>query len=115
MKNPRTFETVCAYAETRYPRRQGESKAKDISKTYFLNPWTADNVQYMVLFETEKRITKGHTEPEVYWVIINEFGGISTMAARNIRKTTKISGFSFQPGVWEQIDEILIEAANNNN
>lgn len=107
MKRERTFETVCKYALLKYPKREGRSKAQDLSHTYFINPWANDGKHHMVLYEGEKQIARGKTEPEVYWVVIDEEGRVRKMPARNIRQMTRIPGFAFINGVWEAMDEVL--------
>lgn len=103
----KSFETVCKYAELKYNRRTDYSKAKDLSHFYFINPWANDKKHHMVLFEGEKQIARGHTEPEVYWVVIDEEGRVRKMPARNIRRMTPIPGFAFVEGVWEAMFEVL--------
>lgn len=115
MNYPKTFETVCEYAELKYNRRSDPSKAKDMSHTYFTNPWANDKAHHMVLFEGEKQIAKRRTEPEVYWVVIDETGRVRKMPARNIRQMTPIPGFAFLDGVWERMFEILDWAKEHRN
>lgn len=110
----RDFETVCAYAELKYDRRTGRSRAKNMAGFFFTNPWANDNKQHMVLFEGEKRIARGRTEPEVYWIVIDETGRVRRMPARNIRQMTPIPGFTFIPGVWEAMFDVLEWAEDRN-
>lgn len=103
----KSFDTVCAYAEKKYNRRTGRSRAKSLKAFYFTNPWANDGKKHMVLFETEKQIARGHKEPETYWVVIDQTGRVRKMPSRNIRQMTPIPGFYFEPGVWEHIFDVL--------
>lgn len=107
MKREKTFEMVCEYALLKYPKREGKSRAQDLSHTYFINPWANDKKHHMVLYEGEKQIARGKTEPEVYWVVIDGEGRVRKMPARNIRQMTRIAGFAFVKGVWEAMEEVL--------
>ena len=107
MNNQRLFDQVCAYAELTYPRRAEPSRAADLTQRFFTNPYGDNCTRHMVLYETDKRIVEGHKEPEVHWVVINEYGRVIRMAARNIRKMNQVCGFGFQQGVKEQIWTIL--------
>lgn len=103
----KTFENVCEYALLKYPKRKGKSRAQNLAQTYFTNPWSQSRKKHMVLYEGEKQIARGKTEPEVYWVVIDEDGRVRKMPARNIRQMNRIAGFDFKEGIWEAIVEVL--------
>lgn len=108
----RNFDTVCRYGELRYNRREGPSKAKDLSCTYYYNHWKQVNI--MALFEGEKRTLRGHDKPEVCWICIDEFGELSSIPARHLRMMDSICGFGFVPGVWEVMEQLLEWAEERN-
>lgn len=103
------FEIVCAYAQRKIPKRKDieKSRAKDMSRLMFKNPWARDNKHHIVLYETDKQIARGKDKPEVYWVVLDEDGRVRKMPARNIRQMDFIPGFVFAPGVYDHILSVL--------
>ena len=89
-----TFDDVCHYAEWLGFKHRGEpSKSYDWTQTYFWNGWR--NCHMMVLYEGEKRIVKGHTQPEVCWVCIDPNGKVLSVPSRHLRKMEQVKGFGF--------------------
>lgn len=89
-----TFEDCITYAEkSGAQHREGESKAANLTQTYWFNPWR--RVPIMVLYEAPKRVLFGHKEEEVCWICIDPEGNLYNEAARNIRRMDKRPGFGF--------------------
>ena len=110
------FEIVCAYAQRKIPKRKDieKSRAKDMSRLMFKNPWARDNKHHIVLYETDKQIARGKDKPEVYWVVLDEDGRVRKMPARNIRQMDFIPGFVFAPGVYDHILSVLFPNNEDN-
>lgn len=96
-----TFELVCEYARQAFPPREGESKAKDYTQTYWDLPYGGRRV--MALYEGEKRTLRGHDKPEVCWICIDEYAGVFSVPSRYIRKADAVKGFGFFPAGRQQL------------
>lgn len=90
-----TFEEVVRYAEEQGYEHRGEpSKAKDYTKTYWLNSFS--NEAIMVLYEGKKRTLRGKVKPEVCWICIHGDGSVSSVPSRYFQRYfTERRGFSF--------------------
>lgn len=106
MEHKITFKDVVRYAELcgAY-HRQGESKAKDLSQTYWYSPWSYTPL--MVLYEAPKRVLYGHKEAEVCWVCIDPEGELHNEAARNIRRMESRKGFGLSEMGKLKIEAVL--------
>lgn len=101
-----TFEEVVRYAELcEFPHREDKSHSKDYSQYYLQNPWSGES--FMVLYETNKRIPRGKTQPQVSWVCINCYGDVFYMTSGNIRKCYQMCGFGFTDAAFDKIKKKL--------
>lgn len=101
-----TFEEVCRYAERSGAlHREGESKSKNLTQTYWFNPWRRCPI--MVLYEAPKRVLFGHTKEEVCWICIDPEGNLYNEASRNIRRMETRTGFGFSAWGVLQIEAVL--------
>lgn len=96
-----TFELVCDYAKQAFAPREGKSKAKDYTQTYWDLPYSGRRV--MALYEGEKRTLRGHDEPEVCWICVDEYAGVFSVPSRYIRKADMLCGFGFNPSGRQRI------------
>ena len=104
-----TFTDVCHYAElSGCPHREDSSKAKDLTQTYYWNPWRRRYI--MVLYEAPRRILRGGTKPEVCWWCIDGNGNLMNEASRNIRLMVPAKGI----GIGKEGYEKIITVINNN-
>lgn len=89
------FLDVVGYAEwVGFKHRGEESKATDWTGAFLYQPWAHKVI--MVLYEGEKRILCGHTEPEVCWVCIYEDGSVASIPSRTLRQMDRTAGFGFE-------------------
>ena len=103
-----TFNDVCHYAElSGCPHREEPSRAKDLTQTYYWNPWRKRYI--MVLYEAPRRILRGGTKPEVCWWCIDSDANISNEASRNIRLMEPAKGIGMSK---EGVDKILTKINN---
>ena len=101
-----TFTDVCHYAElSGCPHREDISKSKDLTQTYYWNPWRKRYI--MVLYEAPKRILQGKTEPEVCWWCIDGDGNIMNEASRNIRLMDQAKGLRIGNEGYDKIMKVL--------
>lgn len=104
-----TFTDVCHYAElSGCPHREDPSKAKDLTQTYYWNPWRRRYV--MVLYEGPRRILRGGTKPEVCWWVIDGDGNLWSETSRNIRLMEPAKGLRIGEMGYNKIMKVL----NNN-
>lgn len=89
------FDEVCRAAQSIMPKRMTASKATDWTGYIYRNIWSDSDMRYIVLYEAEKRIVKGHTQPEVCWAVIAESGQLFSVPARHLRRMEEKSGFAF--------------------
>lgn len=99
------FYELCDYAllDRGYPARAKEekSRAKDMTGQ-ILNLFGSN---YLVLYEGERRILRGHDKPEVCWICVSEDGKVTSIAARHLRKGTPVSGFA----LWEDFRNLMLK------
>ena len=101
-----TFTDVCHYAElSGCPHREDPSKAKDLTQTYYWNPWRRRYV--MVLYEGPRRILRGGTKPEVCWWVIDGDGNLWSEASRNIRLMEPAKGLRIGEMGYDKIMKVL--------
>lgn len=101
-----TFTDVCHYAElSGCPHREEPSKAKDLTQTYYWNPWKRRYI--MVLYEAPRRILRGGTKPEVCWWCIDADGTLYNEASRNIRMMDSAKGFAIGTEGFNKITKVL--------
>lgn len=112
MEHKKDFETVCRYGELNYKRREGPSRAKDYTQTYYWNHWQKCSI--MALYEGEKRTLRGHDKPEVCWICIDQYGALHSIPSRHLRLMDQKCGFGFIPGVWEAMFDVLDWAEEQN-
>lgn len=93
------FNKICEIAQEMFPARTDKSHSKDMTGLIFVNSYSDSNMRWIVLYEGEKRILRGHDTPEVCWICIGENGQLQSMAARNLRKMKFVNGFCF----WRNI------------
>lgn len=108
-----TFEDVCRYAElSNCLHREDLSKAKDLTQTYYWNPWR--NCYIMVLYEAPKRLLRGGVNPEVCWWCIDGEGELTNEASRNIRRMTPAKGLGITVDGYDKIMKVLNMEDHNN-
>lgn len=101
-----TFLDVCHYAElSGCPHREDPSRAKDLTQTYYWNPWRKRYI--MVLYEAPRRILRGGTKPEVCWWCIDGDGNLSNEASRNIRLMDQAKGLGITDVGADKIMKVL--------
>ena len=101
-----TFTDVCHYAElSGCPHREDQSRAKDLTQTYYWNPWR--KCYLMVLYEGPRRILRGGTKPEVCWWVIDSDGTLWSEASRNIRRMDPAKGLRIGEIGYNRIMKVL--------
>ena len=101
-----TFTDVCHYAElSGCPHREDQSRAKDLTQTYYWNPWR--KCYLMVLYEGPRRILRGGTKPEVCWWVIDSDGNLWSEASRNIRRMDPAKGLRIGEIGYNRIMKVL--------
>lgn len=103
-----TFDMLCEYAkELGFKPRPIEenSKAKDITQTYYKMPWNGQNI--MTLYEGEKRTLRGRDVPEVCWICINSSGDVMSIPSRTIRQMTTLRGFGLSNYAADKVETVL--------
>lgn len=101
-----TFNDVCHYAElSGCPHREDQSRAKDLTQTYYWNPWR--RCYLMVLYEGPRRILRGGTKPEVCWWVIDSDGNLWSEASRNIRRMDPAKGLRIGEEGYNKIMKVL--------
>lgn len=101
------YELLCEFARLRgFAPRQDKSRATDHTLDFRYNHWT--HTLLMPLYEGEKRTLQGRDKPEVCWVCIDEWGGITSVPSRHLRTMDKRKGFGFvMYEAWDRIKEFI--------
>lgn len=101
-----TFEEIIKYAELLgYEHRDDISRAKDYTFTFWQTP-NYDKI--MVLYEGQRRILRGHIEPEVCWICLHQDGFVSSVPSRYFRRFyIQLKGFPLTQEGKQKIADII--------
>ena len=108
MEHKLTFDEVCRYAELcgkKHREGKSGSNLRDMTQEYLYHAY--GNKTIMVLYQGERRVVRGKTEPEVCWICVGPDAELMSIPSRTLRMFCAQKGFGLTDKGKEKIFRVL--------